>query len=67
NISNISLTGNFIDDNNLSKINEAMNFNKSISILKLPNEVDTEILKQINSKLIKKKRKKKKQIKKKMF
>ncbi|EWC76183.1 hypothetical protein C923_03162 [Plasmodium falciparum UGT5.1] len=29
---------NFIDDNNLSKINEAMNFNKSISILKLPNE-----------------------------
>ncbi|CZT98640.1 hypothetical protein CYL21_3900 [Plasmodium falciparum NF54] len=67
NISNISLTGNFIDDNNLSKINEAMNFNKSISILKLPNEVDTEILKQINSKLIKKKRKKKKQIKKKLF
>ncbi|CRG97390.1 conserved Plasmodium protein, unknown function [Plasmodium gallinaceum] len=38
-ISNITLIGNFIEENNLSKINEAMNYNKSISILKLPQEL----------------------------
>ncbi|SBT76206.1 conserved Plasmodium protein, unknown function [Plasmodium ovale] len=60
NISSISLIGNFLEKNNLSKINEAMNFNKSISILKLPHEVDKDILKEITLKLVKKKRKKKK-------
>ncbi|GAW80076.1 conserved Plasmodium protein, unknown function [Plasmodium gonderi] len=38
NISSISLIGNFLENANLSKINDAMNFNKSISILKLPHE-----------------------------
>ncbi|KAI4838017.1 hypothetical protein MKS88_003439 [Plasmodium brasilianum] len=60
NISSIYLIGNFVENNNLSKINNAMNFNKSISILKLPHEVDDEIMKEINLKLVKKKRKKKK-------
>ncbi|CRG99234.1 conserved Plasmodium protein, unknown function [Plasmodium relictum] len=59
-ISNIALIGNFIEKYNMCKINEAMNYNKNISILKLPQDVDNEILKEINMKLIKKKRKKKK-------
>ncbi|EAA19096.1 hypothetical protein [Plasmodium yoelii yoelii] len=37
NISSISLIGNFLDNDNLSKINDAMTFNKSLSVLKLPN------------------------------
>ncbi|CAG9481876.1 unnamed protein product [Plasmodium vivax] len=60
NISSISLIGNFVENDNLAKINDAMTFNKSISILKLPHEVDREILKQINLKLVKRKRRKKK-------
>ncbi|VWU48089.1 conserved protein, unknown function [Hepatocystis sp. ex Piliocolobus tephrosceles] len=36
NISTLSLVGNFLDNNCLSKINEAMSSNKSISILRLP-------------------------------
>eukprot|EP00366_Plasmodium_knowlesi_P004401 XP_002261899.1 hypothetical protein, conserved in Plasmodium species [Plasmodium knowlesi strain H] len=38
NISSISLTGNFVKNDSLAKINDAMNFNKSISMLKLPDE-----------------------------
>ncbi|CAD2099467.1 conserved Plasmodium protein, unknown function [Plasmodium vinckei] len=60
NISSISLIGNFLDNDNLAKINDAMNFNKSLSVLKLPNGVNKAILKEITLKLVKRKRIKKK-------